>query len=279
MNCVIIGCGYIGKRIAKLWTKKGHFVTATTTSKRNLPELEKVAQKSIIVKGTDESELSYLIEENDVILVSVSAAGLDNYRETYLSTAESIRHIALQQKKAKLLLYTSSAAVYGNHNGQWVDENSSLLAKPKEIKFLMETEDIYLSLKELGWKVSIFRLAEIYGPGRELKKKMEELQGRVLPGKGKIYTNMVHIDDIVLAIDYALSHNLEGIYNLADDDHPMKEAFYNALCDRYHLERLIWDPHLDPLIRTNKRVSNHKIKSAGFIFRHPHRTLDELISH
>jgi NAD dependent epimerase/dehydratase family enzyme len=85
---------------------------------------------------------------------------------------------------------------------------------------------------------------------------------------------MIHKSDVSAAIDYALRHQLDGIFNLADDDHPTRNELYAAVAKQNHLK----PPHCDPTLVTirngNKRVSNHKIKSEGFVFRFPHRLLD-----
>lgn len=273
-HIAIIGCGYVGSELAKTLGEKGHIVTCTTRSKKKLPNLHKVAQRAVICKGTDEKELSLVAKDQDTIIVTVSAESLEDYKNTYLRTAQSLRHIALSKKGPKTIVYTSSTAVYGENHGFWVDENSPLLAESEPTKILIETENTYLSLAKLGWKVCVFRLAEIYGPERTLAEKVHDLEDHVLPGKGDSYTNMVHLDDIAGAVDYALTHSLEGVYNLSDNDHPQRKELFDKVSDQHHLKHLNWDPHLTTKIsRGNKRVSNHKIKAAGYVFKHPHRLL------
>lgn len=274
MNIVIVGCGYIGMETASIWSKKGHHVTATTRSAERLDELSKCAQKSQILKGNDEEELIPLIANNDVILITIAADSPDQYESAYLQTAQLFRHLALEMDLPRHLIYTSSTSVYGDHHGRWVDEESELLEKGDQGKILIESEKAYLSLQELGWHVCILRLAEIYGPGRELSRRVKQLETHALPGTGDSYTNMIHKTDCAHAIDYSFRHNLEGLFNLADDDHPTRQELYSQISRKFSLPEVKWDPTHKPLHSGNKRVSNHKIKSEGFIFRHPHRILD-----
>ncbi len=274
MNILIIGCGYIGMEVASLWKKKGYHVTATTRNPDRLSELSKVSQKSIILKGNDEEELIPLIKNNDVIVVTIAADDPEHYESAYLNTSKILRHLALEMDLPRHLIYTSSTSVYGDHHGQWVNESSELVAKSEQAKILIETEKYYLSLQEIGWRVSIFRLSEIYGPERELSRRVRQLDGLVLPGTGDQYTNMIHRQDCGAAIDYALRHHLEGIYNLSDDDHPPRKELYDAISHKFQLPRVKWDPKHTSLHTGNKRVSNHKIKAEGFAFHHPHRVLD-----
>lgn len=273
-NIAIIGCGYIGLEVAKDWTRKGDHVTATTRTAERLSELSKVAQKSVILKGNDEEEFVPIIVHNETILVTTAADSSEHYESAYLNTAQIFRRLALEMDLPRKLIYTSSTSVYGDTRGLWVDESSPLLAKGEQARILIEAEKTYASLEELGWDVCIFRLSEIYGPGREISKKVRSFANRPLPGGGDQYTNMVHQADCAGAINYALQHQLTGIYNLADDDHPTRKELYDQVSKQFHLAEVKWDPTLTGLHSGNKRISNHKIKKDGYRFIHPHRVLD-----
>lgn len=274
MNIAILGAGYLGKKAAALWSKRNDHVTATTRHAERLPDLAHVAQKCIILKEANEESLMPLALDNDTLLVTIAAASPDNYESAYLHTAQAIRQIALRTKSIRRLIYTSSTSVYGDHHGLWVDETSELRAKSDKVKILIETEKTYESLQEIGWHVCILRLAELYGPGRELSLRLRLHKGSTLPGSGANYSNMIHQDDAVAAIDYALKHHLHGIYNLADDDHPTRQELYKSVVDKFSLPPVKWDPTYDSFHAGNKRVSNHKIKSEGFVFHHPHRVIE-----
>ncbi len=273
-NIAIIGCGYIGVEAAENWTKKGDHVTATTRTPERLNELSKVAQKSVILKGNDEDEFVPLIAHNETILVTTAADSLEHYESAYLHTAQIFRRLALEMDLPRDLIYTSSTSVYGDHHGLWVDETSDLLGKEEQTKILIEAEKTYASLEELGWNVCILRLAEIYGPGREISKKVSSFANRPLAGTGDQFTNMIHKSDCAAAINYALKHHLTGVYNLADDDHSTRKELYTEVAKKFHLPPLKWDPSLASLRGGSKRISNHKIKKAGYRFMYPRRVLD-----
>ncbi len=273
MNIVIIGCGYVGSKLADLLQKHHYVVTCTTRSRKKIATLKQIAQKVAVCKGSNEKELFELIERSDGVILTLAADSFEEYKETYLRTAQSIRHIALKLKRPKTLIYTGSTAVYGEHQGHWVNEESDLLTTSEPGKILLLTENTYLSLKSLGWKICIFRLAEIYGPGRSLDTHIRSLDGHVMAGRGDTFTNLIHVDDVVGAIFYALQYHLEGIYNLADDDHPLRKDLYDQLCEKYQLPTITWDHHLLKVSRGNKRVSNHKIKATGYSLTYPHHIL------
>lgn len=274
MNVAIIDCGYVGQEVASLLAKKGFHVTATTRSLEKLPELAHVAQKTVILKGNTEQEFVPLIAHNDVIIITTSVDHPEHFETVNLHTAHVFRKLALEIDLPRNLIYVSNTSVYGDHNGQWVDETSDLLAKGDSAKNLIEAEKTYASLEEIGWDVCIFRLAEVYGLGREISRRIRSLQGTALPGNGDSYTNMIHKADCAHAIQYALRHHLTGIFNLADEDHPLRHQFYDDVSHRFGIPHVQWNPSLASLHEGNKRVSIHKIKASGYTFLHPHRVLD-----
>jgi len=273
MKIAIIGCGYIGSATAKLWIKRGYHLTATTRRQKNLTLLTQLVPKSLLLTGDDPAEFAPIIANNEIILVSAAASSQEVYEATYLNIAKIFHHLALEMNTPRRLIYISSTSVYGNHRGLWVDETSALYPITTNEKILVETEKVYLSLKEIGWTICELRFAEIYGPNREISKRVTQLQGHTLPGTGNLYTNMVHKDDCAGAIDFVLQRDLEGIFNVADDDHPTRKELYDDIAKKFTLAPVEWDSKLSAMHKNNKRVSNHKIKSSGFCLVHPNRIL------
>ena len=274
MKIAIIGCGYIGSTLAISLTKAGHFVTALTNKPQKLSDLNHILQKVIIAPATDREIISDIIQNNEIIILTIATANLNEYKNTFLQGAATIRAAALETAVARTLIYTSDCMVYGEHHGQWVDEKTSLHPITTEAHIIIETEKILSSLKSLDWKITILRLTEIYGPGREIVKKVKKCQGKVMPGKENFYTNMIHQQDVIGCVEYMITHKLQGIYNLSDDDHPLKQQFYDEITQKYHLETILWNKELSGPHNGNKRISTHKIKAAGYnVFHYPHRIL------
>jgi len=273
LKIAIIGCGYVGKALASRWKSLGHHVTGTTRSFDKMGSILEHCQKAEVLHSDDTDKLTQIVNENDVIALTIAADNPEDYEKVYLKTAQNLKSCA-KNITSKKLFYTSSTFVYGNHNGKWVDENSSLLNNTEPGKILIETEKTLASLQNMGWDVMIFRLSEIYGPDRTLSERVKKYQGSTLSGSGDNYTNMIHLDDIVEAFTYALNHKLNGIYNLADDEHPVRSELYKQICDRFKYKPIKWDPLIKTLRSGNKRVSNHKIKSTGYTFIHLERIID-----
>ncbi|NET09328.1 MAG: NAD(P)H-binding protein, partial [Symploca sp. SIO2B6] len=118
----ILGCGYVGRRVAQQWTQAGLTVTATTTTPTNVPTLETIAHNAVVIRGDDAPALQHLLAYQDTVLVSV-AGRRKGYKETYLNTAQTLAQV-LPHTLVRQVIYTSSFSVYGNHGGHWVTEET-----------------------------------------------------------------------------------------------------------------------------------------------------------
>lgn len=191
------------------------------------------SSKPPCLDATNFDELERVMGDRDVIFLTLSSR---NY-EDYLSAARAVK------KLGKPTIYTSSTSVYAEKSGGLCDEGSPL----DENSLLAKTEHT------LGG--TILRLGGIYSPEKEPYKGP-------FPGDGSQKTNMVHIDDIIKALVFALEHNLKGVYNLVDDDHMTRREYYKGAT---------FDPSLPARHGKNKEVSNAKIKAAGYHFIHARR--------
>ena len=91
------------------------------------------------------------------------------------------------------------------------------------------------------------------------------MQGATVPGNGESFTNLIHLDEIISALDFALIYNLDGIYNLCNDIHIPRKELYENICREDGWPPVQWDPSLTNPHTGNKRVSNEKIKSKCFM--------------
>ena len=270
MNVAIIGCGYVGFAVAKYWKQNNDLVvTATTTMTAKVSTLQEVANKVEIVEGSDNKSLKAVLQNQDVVLLSVGAKSADSYEETYLKTAENIVSGLKQNPTVKQLIYTASYSVYGDRNGDVVDEETPTAPDNTNGEILNKAEQILLSAQSENLRVCTLRLGGIYGEGRELVKIFSRAFGQTRPGNGEDITNWIHLDDIVGAIEFARREQLSGIYNLVDDAHlPSKELIGN-LCQKYDKPDVVWDASQIKTSAYNSLVSNEKIKRAGYKLIHP----------
>lgn len=272
-NIAILGCGYVGMAIARHWRDDGHRVTATTTSPERRPELEAVANAVQIVRGDNPDELRQLLQGQDTLLVSVASKGRQTYDAAYLQTARNLVSVLDNAPQLRQIIYTGSGGLYGDWNGGWVSETTPPQPTSRNYEILCQTEQVLLAAEGDDLAVCVMRLGGIYGPGREIAKIYGNLAGRTRPGDGSRPSNWIHLDDIVGAIAFARDRRLRGIYNLVDDDYQPTRDLVARVCDTYDLPPVTWDPSQSETVRYNAKLSNQKIKDAGYQLIHPERII------
>ena len=270
MKLAIIGCGYVGSAAGYLWHQAGHEVTVTTTTPAKKTELQAIASKVVVLTGNDLEKIEDVVADRDVVLLSVGSKQRtpETYRQAYLQTARNVVAGIKAGSRVKQLIYTSSYGILSHKDGDVVDETINVEPKDEFGEILYKTEKTLLSVPETELKTCILRLTGIYGPRRELIKIFSRLSGTTRPG-GERYTNWVHLIDIVRAIDFAREKQLQGIYHLNSDEFMTIKEFLERLFQAHNLPPVTWDSSQPSARSTNMRLSNQKIKDAGFELIHP----------
>jgi len=269
MKVAIVGCGYVGTATAQnLHGKSDYTITATTTTGERVAELEGVAQRVAVLKGNDKDAMTAVLQAQDAVLLCVGAANPYAYRESYLDTATTLVSVLKDIPTVKQVIYTGTYSVYGDRQGELVNEESAVAPANPNGEILAETERVLLAASSANLKVAILRLGGIYGPGRELVKIFGGWAGTTRPGTGEDATNWVHLDDIVGGLTFALENPLQGIYNLVSDVALSSGELLDRIFETNNLPKASWDG--SPSVRPyNAKVSNQKIKAAGYQFIHP----------
>jgi nucleoside-diphosphate-sugar epimerase len=267
-KALIIGCGYVGKVVARRWHQELS-VTATTTSPERLPELQELADRAVVLHGNDGEALRSLLRDHALVLLTIGAPNATAYETTYLQTAKTLVSVLNETPAVQQVIYTSSYAVYGDRGGVWVDETTPPDPANRNGEILAETEQILLSAATVNRNICVFRLGGIYGPGRELVKIFRRAAGTIRPGTGEDMANWVHLDDIVGAIDFARQKSLTGIYNLVGTVPLTTGEVLQRVCQAHNLPPVSWDPTQPSLRPYNAKVSNYKLRQAGYQFIYP----------
>jgi len=270
LKVLILGCGYVGTYVAHLLLPLCSLLV-TTRSKERLLTLKK-SFSAALVDTADLTALEDVLKETHILIVTIAAKHSSEYATTYLETALNIKKALTKSSSVTQIIYTSSTSVYGDAEGLVVTEESPCLVLSEQGKLLIETEKVFLSLKNSKTSVVIFRLCEIYGPRRTLLQRVEKLQGKKAPGDGSQPAHLIHVEDVARAIVFATQHPLEGIYNLCDGEKISRKELYDQLCHHYGMSPIIFDPSLPTSHHSGKKqVSNEKILRAGFILKHPRK--------
>lgn len=268
-SVLILGGGYVGSALVQALRPSAGRVSITTTTPARLPALAAIADAAQILHSSDVPALQAALHGHSHLVVTVGAQRGISYADTYLKTAQNLRAALTDNSSIEQILYTSSYSVYGDRQGDWVTEDSPVRPSNDNGKILAETEQQLLALATPQRPVCILRLGGIYGPGRELERIFAPAAGKTRPGDGTDASNWVHLDDIVGAMHFALTHRLSGIYNLVNSEPVASKALLDWVCDRHNLAPIIWDPSQTSARSYNARVSNQKLRDAGYHFRHP----------
>ena len=173
------------------------------------------------------------------------------------------------------IVYLSTIGVYGDHDGAWIDESAATAAANARQAARIEAEHGWLALgADTGKRVTVLRLAGIYGPGRNALHDLQHGEARRIDKPGQVF-NRIHVADIGRAIAAAFDHPgpdhpASGrIYNVTDDEPaPAPDVVaYAATLMGLPPPPLIpfAEADMSPMARTfysaNRRVSNAALRS------------------
>ncbi len=175
--------------------------------------------------------------------------------------------------------YLSATSVYGDADGAWVDETTPPGPHDARGQRRLLAETQWLSLwRGKNIPVHIFRLAGIYGPGRNALVDMREGTARRLYKPGQVFSR-VHVEDIASTLWHSIQHPAAGeVYNLSDDlpcaSHEVVEYAARLLGMEppplIPVEEAEMSPMLHSFYAVSRRISNRKIKAElGVTLRYP----------
>jgi nucleoside-diphosphate-sugar epimerase len=167
-------------------------------------------------------------------------------------------------------LYVSSTGVYGQSDGEEINENAPTDPRDEHGQVLLEAER--LLQKELPTAI-ILRFAGIYGPGRLLRRAAVE-KGEPISGDGEKWLNLIHVEDGARAVLATEERGRPGSVYLISDGHPVRRSeFYAYLAESLNAPPVRFVP---PSLRTardergNRRISNRKMREElGVELRYP----------
>ena len=163
--------------------------------------------------------------------------------------------------------YLSTTGVYGDHNGDWVDEETPLTPATKRGVARVQAEGAWQAIPDLP--LHIFRLAGIYGPGRGPFAKVRNGTARRIIKKGQVFSR-THVADIARVLAASIKRpNIGSIYNVCDNDPAPPEdviAYAAELLDMPIPEAVDYETaEMTPMARSfyaeSKKVRNDKIRN------------------
>lgn len=279
MRAAILGCGYVGLELGRQLRRAGHDVFGVRRSDAGLAAVEDAGLTPIQADVTDPDSLEAVPDADWLVFAaSTGGRGADAAREIYVDGLRTaIRAFGSREDSPKRLVYTSSTGVYGDHDGDWVDETTPLNPTTEKTRVLAAAERIAReSAADVGIDGTVARFAGLYGPDRYRLSRY--LEGPVTEG----YLNMIHRDDAAGAIAHLLASDCarDDVVLVADDEPVDKWTFADWLAEqcgveqppkRTRAERLSDDLSAAARrrIRTSKRCDNSYLRELGYELRYP----------
>jgi nucleoside-diphosphate-sugar epimerase len=276
MGVTIIGCGDIGKRLAIAYQKSMFEVTGWVASSKSARRLQ---QLNITAVQLDLDQLALqagsLAEELLFYFVPPPKFGVVDSRVGHLIGALS------KAVKPQKVVYLSTSGVYGDCQGEWVDEQRKPQPTVDRAKRRLDAEQQWQAWsRRSGVPLVIPRVAGIYGPG---KLPIERI-GKGLPMVAEMdapITNHIHSLDLVRIAMAAMERGEDGaLFNVCDGRPESMTRYFNRVADYLQLPRppqislheakQQLSPGMLSYLAESRRLSNRKLlKELGVVLQYP----------
>ncbi|MCY1516472.1 hypothetical protein D9M68_511050 [compost metagenome] len=210
-------------------------------------------------------------EPLDYLVYCAAATRYDEagYRQAYVDgLAHVLAWLRQHGQRPRRLLFVSSSGVYGQQDGEWIDEASPAEAADMSSVVMREAEQLALGS---GHPASVVRLTGIYGPGRNwLLDQVREGQWAV--AEPPVYTNRIHAEDAAGLLACLLEADAGGealadCYLGVDDEPSALHAVVEWLRDELEVNTRAAEPGMRR--GGSKRCSNARARALGWVPRYP----------
>ena len=158
MKIAIVGAAYTGLAAAEHLRAQGHTISVTTTSERRVSELEAVADRVLVMKGSDRDKMRELIADQDIVLLTMAGGmverdgeyvmDLELYTDAYTGTAQSLVEVIDSAPSVKQIIFTGSWSAYGNAGGaEHVDEDTPPTPASPFAQVYIDTETLLFGIE------------------------------------------------------------------------------------------------------------------------------------
>jgi len=265
MKRLVIGCGYLGRRVADHWVTAGDTVFALTRDPARAATFDRDGILPFVADIHDVSSLAGLPEVDTVLYaVGFDRTGEQTIRDVFV---EGLRNVLSELPVPRgRFIYISSTGTYGQDDGGWVDEESPCAPVRAGGKACLDAEDL---LRQADPRIDScrLRLAGIYGPGRIPRR--DDLQaGKVIPASPTAWLNLIHVDDAARVVIAAADADSLPDLLLVSDGSPLRRGdYFKELCRQLDAPAANFgEPETDsPTAQRaigNKRVSNQAMLQA-----------------
>ncbi len=266
---MIVGCGYVGKPLAAKWHALGDVVFPTTRSQDRARQFEQQGWQPILADVTRPETLRQLPEADTVVF----AVGYDSdsgaSREDVY--AEGLKNVLEHLSEAtRRLVFVSTTGVYGDADGQTVDEETPCEPARAGGKAFLKAEQYLRNHPVWSQRSVTLRMAGIYGPQR-IPRSADIEAGKPIPAPGGGALNLIHVDDAVQAICLAAdAEEFSPLYIVSDGSPVDRRDYYREVARLLDApEPAFEDPEADSpaaqRAKSDRKMSNARlVTELGF---------------
>ena len=264
INIFCFGFGQVAKNFIKKLSIEQYNInlSATSRNKSSKKIFNGINYNSYLFNSENfDQNLVVKLKEADHILVSIPP---ENQEDLVIKNFSKF----IESSKVKWITYLSATSIYGDHKGEWVNENSKTNPISNNGIARLKAENAWVSLeKNKKIPVQIFRLSGIYSNEKNILIRLKSGEVKLINKKNH-YFSRIHVDDISNILFKSLSKFKSGeIYNLSDDKPSTSEEvtlFGAKILNIENIEKIEVDQIKSEMLKNfyneSKKVSNEKMK-------------------
>jgi len=262
INIFCFGFGQVAKNFIKKLSIEQYNInlSATSRSESSKKIFNGINYNSYLFNSEKfDQNLVVKLKEADHILVSIPP---ENQEDLVVKNFSKF----IENSKVKWITYLSATSIYGDHNGEWVNENSKTNPISNNGIARLKAENAWVSLeKDSKIPIQIFRLSGIYSNEKNILIRLKSGQVKLINKKNN-YFSRIHLDDISNILFKSLSKFKSGeIYNLSDDKPSTSEDVTLFGAKLLNIEKIEVDQIKSEMLKNfnneSKKVSNKKMKN------------------
>ena len=264
INIFCFGFGQVAKNFIKKINSENISINLTVTSRE---ESKKNSFNNIDYESFQFSEnifdekLIKNLKSSDHILISIAPIKREDI------VIKNFQNI-FENSTSKWITYLSATSVYGNHNGNWVDENSR--TNPTSINGIdrLNAEKLWLNLAETkNLPIQVLRLSGIYSNKNNILAKLKTGNAKIIEKKNQFFSR-IHVEDIANILFKSLQNfKSKEIFNISDDKPTSSEELMIHGSKLLNIDKpkvadlsTIESEMVKNFYKDSKRVNNKKMK-------------------
>ena len=276
-DVLIVGCGDIGLRVARILQTSNCEVAGLTRAAKGAERLRRVKVEPVIGDLDDAESLAELPTGGKLVFYLAPPPGggpVDGRMRNFCAAVGG-------EKVPGKVVYMSTSGVYGDCGGARVTEETPVNPQTSRAQRRVDAETTLLEWGRANKvPVVILRVTGIYGPGRLPLARLQ--QGHpVLNEKESPPTNRIHADDLAAVCVAAAEKAADGeIFNVSDGQSGTMTGYFNAIADLLELPRpqqvsmaeanQVMNPMMLSYLKESRRMDNRKmIEQLGVVLQYP----------